>query len=147
MIHPQTDMSLFRIFGRILSHAYLVCGDLPIRIALPSLTCMLLGPGVSISRKALLDTFLDYLSVSEREIFKKALEYKGSSFPMQEDLMNTLAIYGCRTLLTPSNYIVGTGCQISKLATELMIYSGIPEIHKNFWKTKSPQQEKLLTGH
>ena len=41
LLHPQTDT----VFGRILSHGYLVTGFLPIRIALPTLICMLLVPG------------------------------------------------------------------------------------------------------
>ena len=38
---------------------------LPIRIALPTLTCMLLGPTAVIARDVLLDTFLDYISSTE----------------------------------------------------------------------------------
>ena len=73
MNHPQMDMSVFPIIGRILSHGYLVAGVLPIRIALPTLTCMLLGPTAVITRDVLLDTFLDFISATERAIFKKAL--------------------------------------------------------------------------
>lgn len=148
MIHPQTDMS---ILGRILSHAYLVCGDLPIRIALPSLTCMLLGPSTTISRKTLLDTFLDYISSSEREVFKNAFLYKDrSSFPsdMQEDLMGTLSLFGCRTLPTPSNFvdlveqIARYEFVLKPAAGSAMVHSGIPLTHQNFWKKKSAKDNR-----
>ena len=48
MIHPQTDVSLFPATGLILSHGYLVAGVLPLRIALPTLASLLLGPTVSV---------------------------------------------------------------------------------------------------
>ena len=38
MIHPQTDMSVFAILGRIFSHGYFVAGILPTRIAFPTTT-------------------------------------------------------------------------------------------------------------
>ena len=44
LLHHKTDT----VFGRILSHGYLVTGFLPIRIALPTLVCMLLVPGMLI---------------------------------------------------------------------------------------------------
>jgi hypothetical protein len=62
VIHPQVDMRVLPIIGRILSHGYLTSGFLPVRIALPTLACILLGPTVGISDGVLLDTFLDWLS-------------------------------------------------------------------------------------
>lgn len=41
---PQSDLSVFPILGRILSHGYLATGVLPVHIAFPSLAGMLLGP-------------------------------------------------------------------------------------------------------
>ena len=146
MIHPQIDTSLFPIVGRILSHAYLVCGILPIRIALPSLTCMLLGPTTTITGTVLLETFLDYISASERTIFKDALTHQGKdNFPsaMQGDLMNTLSLFGCRNLPTPSSIVelieqVARYEFVTKPAAGIaMIHSGIPLNHKDFWKKKS----------
>ena len=106
---------------------------------------MLLGPSTSISRKTLLDTFLDHISASEREIFKKAILYKGSeSFPpeIQVNLMDTLSVFGCRALPTPSNFVdlveqIAKYEFISKPAAGIvMIHSGIPLTHQNFWKRK-----------
>ncbi len=77
MVHPQTDMSVLPILGRILSHGYLVSDFLPVRIALPTLTAMLLGP---IARMVLLESFLDFISNVERTIFKRALLHVEDNF-------------------------------------------------------------------
>ena len=61
LIHPQTDTTVFPVLGRILSHGYLVTGFLPIRIALPTLIGMLLGPGRVIPSDMVEGEFLDYL--------------------------------------------------------------------------------------
>ena len=42
MFHPEMDLTLFNVVGRILSHGYLVSGVLPVRIALPTLICICL---------------------------------------------------------------------------------------------------------
>ena len=75
MVHPQTDLTVLPIIGRILSHGYLVIGMLPTRIALPTLIHMLLGPSASVSRDILLNCFLDYISCSERSTMKLALAH------------------------------------------------------------------------
>ena len=48
LVHAQTDMGIFPILGKIISHGYLASGYLPVRISLPSLIAMLLGPSVNI---------------------------------------------------------------------------------------------------
>lgn len=153
MIHPQMDMSVLPVFGRILSHAYLVSGVLPIRIALPSLTCMLLGPTCSISKNVLLDTFLDFVSASERTTFKNALTYDTIKFfpsSLQEDLMSTLSLFGCRVLPTPSTLInliqqVAQYEFLTKPAAGIaLIHSGIPLNHRDFWANKMPSDIETL---
>ena len=141
MVHPQTDLSLFPVLGRILSHAYLVCGVLPIRIALPSLTGMLLGPSTSVSRNSLLNAFMEFISSSERSTFKEALENgEESVFPLslRDDLMSTLSTFGCRMLPSPST-LPGLIEQVARYeflikpaAGIAMIHSGIPLNHENF---------------
>ena len=68
MVHPHLDMTIFPILGRILSHGYLVAGHLPVRISLPALINMLLGPKQV--TQILLESFLDYISGTERRVFK-----------------------------------------------------------------------------
>jgi len=41
LLHPQSDISLFPTLGRIISHGYL-----PVRIAVPTLIGILLGPTI-----------------------------------------------------------------------------------------------------
>ena len=43
IMHAQVDMSVFPILRKILSHGYLSSGFLPLRIAFPTLTALLLG--------------------------------------------------------------------------------------------------------
>ena len=94
VIHPQMDMSVFPILG----HGYLVAGILPTRIALPTLISMLLGAATTVAVDTLLDTFLDFISASERQTFKLALSFKNIPPYLQEELMNTLSMFGCRAL-------------------------------------------------
>lgn len=156
MIHPQTDLDVFPIIGRILSHGYLVTGILPVRIALPTLICMLLGPAVSISKELLLDTFLDFVSAEERKTMQQALVYKEKDdFPnyLQRELENVLVNFACRSLPKPSTLLsvieqVARYEFISKPAAAIsMIYSGIPVSHREFWSRKSPDKMVELYRH
>lgn len=74
MVHPHMNMTIYPILGHIISHSYLVTGHLPVRIALPTLINMLLGPK-SVSCQLLLDAFLDYASADKRGVFQEALTY------------------------------------------------------------------------
>ena len=156
MIHPQTDLAVFPIIGRILSHGYLVTGILPVRIALPTLICMLLGPPASISKELLLDTFLDFVSSEERKTMQLALAYKEKDeFPnhLQGHLENVLANFACRLLPKPSALLsvieqVARFEFISKPAAAIsMIYSGIPTNHREFWRRQSPDKMVELYRH
>ena len=151
MFHPEMDMSLFSTIGRVLSHSFLVSGVLPIRIALPTLICMLLGPGTTVSDRIVLNTFLDFISAWERNTFKKALVCSGTSFPPEllEELTTTLGRFECRQLPTPSslpNIILQVARYkfITKPAASIaMIHSGMPKCHEGFWNNTSPH--KLYT--
>ena len=105
MVNPHMKMSIYPILGRIISHGYLVAGHLPVRIALPTLINMLLGPK-TVSCQILLEAFLDYISAHERAVFKEALTYdidgKFSS-TIQETLLSVLSRFGCRQLPSPYN--------------------------------------------
>jgi hypothetical protein len=48
-----------------MSHGYLIVGVLPIRVALPSLVGMLLGPSALVSTQVVISFFIDYISASE----------------------------------------------------------------------------------
>ena len=138
MIHPQTELSHLPIVGRILSHGYLVDGTLPIRIALPTMTAILLGQPKSQPGSVLLETFL------ERETLNRALSHsKEKAFPpeLQEELMTILSRFGCRVPPTPSTMMsvieqVATYEFLTKPAAGIaMMHSGIPLNHKLFLDT------------
>ena len=152
MFHPEMDMSLFITLGRILSHSFLVSGVLPIRVALPTLVCMLLGPGTTVSDRIVLTTFLDFISAWERNTFKKALACSGTSFApdLLEELMTTLGGFECRQLPTPSslpNIILQVARYkfVTKPAASIsMIHSGIPKCHQAFWNNTSPHKLSMI---
>ena len=156
MIHPQMDMSTFTIVGRIISHGYLVAGILPVRIALPTLICMLLGPGADtlIPDEPLINTFLDFISSYERGILKEALEYNDAAFPvkLQEELTNILGVFGCRQLPSPSSlpYLVKQVARyqflIRPAASIAMINSGVPPSHREFWRKKHLKNFAVYTN-
>ena len=143
LIHAQTDMGIFPILGKIISHGYLVSGYLPVRISLPSLLAVLLGPSANVPRSFLLDALMDYISDNERDKLKTALQYKGTkSFPTPEmklDVISILSRLGCREMPTPQNLaeiIVNVAKYefCSKPAAAItMIYYGIPVKHRQFW--------------
>lgn len=145
LTHPQ---KAFPLIGQIISHGYLVTGILPIRIALN--VGMLLGPTASIPDAVHLNTFINFIS---REILRDALTYKEcESFPehIQEVLINTLSIFGCRTLPSPSNLshlLNEDACiefMIKPAAGIALVNSGIPAAHVHFWEKETPCQLKSM---
>ena len=155
MVHPQMDLSVFPIIGQILSHGYLTTGILPVHVALPTLVCMLLGPTASVSKELLPETILDFVSAEERKVIKRALAYTNSTYPkdLQDDLEDILTAYGVRILPKPSTLPsiieqVAYYQFINKPAAAIaLINSGIPEMHRNFWKGKSPDYIVELHKH
>jgi len=140
LLHPQSDMGLFNTLGSIISHGYLSCGYLPVRIALPSLIKILLGSTVSIPKKFHVDALLDYLSTHDREKLKSALHCDHPfSDKVKTDVTAILSQFGCRVTPTSENLrdlIEGVAqyefcCK--PVAAITMINEGIPKAHKKFW--------------
>lgn len=147
MCHPQMNMQDFKVIGCFLSHSYLVSGILPVRIALPTLMAMLLGPAVDITSSLLLETLLDYISPPERNMLKRALAYEGNEkFPshLQQPLLDTLGNFGCHSLPTPSSLLSiienVARCEfLVKPASSIsLVNAGIPQEHRKFWEKLSP---------
>jgi hypothetical protein len=98
----------------------------------------------------LLDTFLDFISATERATFQKALLFETEKvYPtdIQEDLMATLAGFGCRVLPKPSTLTtvieqVARYEFMSKPAASVsiaLVFSGTPPLtHKGYWSSKCP---------
>lgn len=101
VMHPQIDTEAFSSLGRILSHGYLVCGFLPVRIAFPTLVCLLLGPHTVIPDSILLDTFPDSLSEFEAGVLRDVLKQrKPFNDEMKTKVIGVLARFGCREVPT-----------------------------------------------
>ena len=149
-IEPHTNaIAQLPSVGRFLSHAFLCTGFLPTRVAFPTLAGMLLGPGVKIDSPILLEALADYLSEVDRGVLKEALTISRAqmcnSFPkyLKESLLTILSAYGCRQIPTPCN-LQQMLLQVAKFVFQSMpmlaiveINSGIPEVHKPFWASKT----------
>ena len=99
MVQPGIDIATFSTLGRIISHGYLACGFLPVRIAVPSLISMLLGPSITTPSTIIIESFSEYVSEVERHKLKTAL---ASSLPfsssMVDALVGILSRFGCRQI-------------------------------------------------
>lgn len=143
LIHPSTDLNVFPILGKIISHGYFVSGMLPLRICCPTLLGMLLGTAFDIPRSFLLDSLLDFVSGSERNILRSALQVKVSSTfsdEVQSSVISILSQFGCRESPTPANLpelimkVAKYEFSCKPIAAITMVHSGIPETHKQFWR-------------
>ena len=78
-LHAHVDMQSLPILGKIISHGYISCGHLPVRIAFPVIASLLLGPSIEVSSRFLLQSFRDYLSPVERSTIKEAVKVQKDS--------------------------------------------------------------------
>ena len=153
MLHPQTDLTTFPILGSILSHGYLVAGILPVRIALPTLLCILLGPTTLVPQDILTDALLDFVTNDERRTIQNAITFRSEdAFPdyILEELITILANFGCRLPPKPSTLVtiiqqVARHEFITKPAAGIgLINSGIPKNHREFWNKLSTKKVQKL---
>ena len=141
MIHPQSDMAVLPVVGRISSHGYLASGFLPSRIALPMLIGILLGGHFDVPDHVLIEALLDYISGNKWKKIMFALTYEESESNFPKNLEGDLiSVLGCRVIPTPkdiTNIIIGVAkyefC-VKPAAAISVINMGIPEEHKKFWK-------------
>ena len=57
--HPGVDMPTMVGLGTILSHGFLSCGYLPVRLAFPVLCFAVLGPMCQVPDQVVMDSFID----------------------------------------------------------------------------------------
>ena len=141
-MHASVSMTTFPILGAIISHAYLVAGVFPDRVAFPCLAAALLGPHTVISDTVLKESFVSCLSAHEASILREAVSFSGSKYPLsiQAELISILGCYGCKAAPQPANLsqlIIQTAhyTLFLKPAAALgMMNAGIPEVHRSFWK-------------
>ena len=143
ILHAQVDYNSLVTIGRIMSHSYLACGILPIKINLPTLITIFIGVS-NIPDDILLEAFMNYLSIKEQAIINEANMCNGDKFSedLQERLLDILSLYGCRTIPLPSQ-LTTTLIQSANylfvhksLSVIMKIHSGIPKEHQRFWKSK-----------
>ena len=150
LIHPGSDVSVFTKLGRILSHGYMQCGFLPLKIAFPVVAAMLLGVSVTIPNKFLMSTFIDSLNGYEQDLLKQGLSLTEYSCDLQGRLVAIVSRFGGRELPTPKS-LKETILQLAKyqfqttpLPAIMAINSSIPEFHRRFWDSKTLADIYLL---
>lgn len=152
-VHPHVDISKFKILGTILSHGYLACGYLPVRIVFPVPAATLMGPGIHVDDSILLGSFCEYLSVYDQSVLKKAIQSPTFTPDIQESVVNMLSKFGCRETPTPKNVknlVVQLALHeftIQPLGAVYSMNSGIPQTHKSFWEKITALQQKVFCEH
>ena len=98
VVRPNTDMAVLRLHGTILSHGFMACGFLPIRIAFPTLAAVFFGPKVEVPDSIILDSFINYLATYESSFISQALTKveNNNQLPstLQEQIISTLSCMG-----------------------------------------------------
>ena len=148
IVHPHTQLSQLATLGTVISYAYIVSGFLPIRVALPCLAAVMLGPMTNIPDVILLEAFVDSMSVHDAGVLKNALSITSTDtnlFPstIQSGRLTVLSQFGCRQIPRPDNlkHIILEVSRFSfllKPATAIAtICSGIPSQQCAFWSQMS----------
>ena len=134
LVHPGSDINVFSQLGKVLSHGYLQCGFLPLRIAFPALAAMLLGTSVRIPNSFLISSFIDSLNCYEQSLLKASLESKSTFSPdIQTKLVGIISRFVGRQLPTPLNLkeivvqLARFQFHIRPFSTLMAVNSGIPD--------------------
>lgn len=110
----------------------------------------------SICADVLLDTFLDFISVAERNTFKQALAHSAQkTFPvsLQSELTSVLSSFGCRELPSPSTLgklieqVARYEFLTKPAASIALINSGVPSEHQPFWCSKTSRDLRAIYKH
>ena len=150
-MHAGVDLTAFSVIGTALSHAYIIAGILPVRIAFPCLAVALLGPATVIPDTLLYSSFLSSLSAHDASIVEGALQMGNVDYSssLQDELVSILASQGCRQIpnaLNLRSLMVQAArytLLIQPAAALSMLHSGVPKQHASFWATMS--LKKLLS--
>ena len=138
--------------GKIVSHGYLLSGYFPVRIALPTLASVLLGPATVVPSQCLLQSFRDYLGQLDRSTIREASKVKGNSFgtELSTKLLSVLSRSGCRKFPTPHT-LADILLQIAHrefisrpYAAITLMNGGLPPQHRPFWQQITLPQLQLL---
>ena len=143
LLYPNIscDMSTFEVIGSIISHAYLVSGVLPDRIAFPCLAFILNKSAIPDS--VLIEAYSLSLSIYENEVILKALGSNIFSDELCSKLIDILSIHGCKEIPCPLNIrrLLANAARylflIKPAAALHMLKQGIPVEHLDFWNSLS----------
>lgn len=134
LMHLGLDSNIFTRLGHVLSHGYLQCGFLPLKIAFPALATMLLGVRISIPNAFLVSTFVDSLNSYEQGLHKEGMDVKHEfSSDLQTKLVSIVSRFGGRELPTRSNIqqivlqLAKYQFQVKPLPATIAINTGIQE--------------------
>lgn len=142
---PNVEMPPLATLGAIISHAYLMTGVLPVKVAFPALAAMLLPNPGNLPDEILTRSFIDSLSCLDASVFREAMTAvkagaKSFSATIQSALVTVLSRFGVREVPNPSTLLkliagVAKYHFLRKPASAIAeISSGIPEVHTPFWR-------------
>jgi hypothetical protein len=144
---PNSSSSPLPVLGTIFSHAYIMVGTLPVKVAFPCLCSILLGQqkACSLPDNVLVKSFTDSLCAHEARIVTIASKVVDKAFPeeIQDGLTLLYSRFGVREFPKPSNFLslIAETAKfhfIRKPAAAVAdIRSGIPMVHSAFWSRMS----------
>ena len=103
-IHRNSELTVLLILGTIISHGFMVCGFLPIRIAFPVLAAVLCGTDVHLLDVILVESFVDYLSSYESSLLRKAVQSPQQQQAFSSQIVTELiSILGCTEIPNSRN--------------------------------------------
>ena len=136
-INPSISMDAFKSLGTILSHAYMSCGFMPIRIAFPVIASVLLGPDVDIPDSIVFESFVDFLSCHDSAKVKDALLNR--NYFDKQVILSILSRYDCTEMPNAENvkhliFGVARHVLLGKLLGNLYkMRAGVPTPFGTFW--------------
>ena len=142
VLHPQLDVQVLPLLGKILSHGYLGTGFLPVSIAFPVLVAILLKC-TEMSDQILISAFLQAVSAVDADLLTRCLCATEFSASQQTQLTGLLSCFGSRQLPTPQalrRQVVEAAkfeFLMKPSAALHCISSGVPDSHGNFWRVMS----------
>ena len=141
LIHPGSNADMFTKLGRILSHGYMQCGLLPLKIAFPALATMLLGVGICIPNS----TF--GLNGYEQELLKQGLDSKEFHMIFKQNWLQFVSRFEERELPTSKDIVLQLAkyqFQFKPLPAIVAINAGIPHFFNESFGTKTLADIYLL---
>ncbi len=146
-IFPGMKSCEMTTLGTIMSHGYLVCGFLPIRLAFPVIATALKGPNVDIPDAIMIESFLAYVSVYESVLLQEAKNNAKEKTPFPPSLLSKLiqlvSRFGCTAVPNCHNFLqlvteVARHVFIGKpMGLLYALREGVPEPHRSFWDNLS----------